>query len=130
MGLGISGLHHVAIICRDYERSVAFYTDVLGFEVLKKTYRAERDSYKIDLMLQGRYMLELFSFPNSPDRPSWPEALGLRHIAFEVGNLEKAINHLASRSISYEPVRIDNLTGKKFVFFSDPDGLPLELYEK
>lgn len=130
MGLGISGLHHVAIICRDYKHSVAFYTDVLGFKVLKKTYRAERDSYKIDLMLQGKYMLELFSFPNSPDRPSWPEALGLRHIAFEVEDLKKAVEYLKTMNIPHESIRIDELTGKQFVFFNDPDGLPLELYQK
>lgn len=130
MELGIRGIHHVAIICQDYQRSLLFYTDILGFEVLRQSYRAERDSHKIDLMLHGQYMVELFSFPNPPERVSRPEALGLRHLAFEVDDIQLSVDYLKSKNIAHEAIRIDEITGKKFVFFSDPDGLPLELYQK
>jgi len=128
--LRINKVHHIAIICSDYQRSKNFYTQVLGFEILKETYRSERDSYKLDLTLNGEYAIELFSFPNPPQRASRPEATGLRHLAFEVDNLEHAIEHLNQNNIVSEPIRIDELTGKRFTFFSDPDNLPLEFYEK
>lgn len=130
MGLGISGLHHVAIICTDQERSQSFYTGILGFEVLQKTYRAERDSYKIDLGLQGKYLIELFSFPKPPQRLSRPEAVGLRHLAFAVDDIDRSVAFLSEKGIAHEAIRVDELTGKRFVFFADPDGLPLELYSK
>ncbi|MEL6551943.1 MAG: VOC family protein [Cyanobacteria bacterium J06621_11] len=124
----ISGIHHVAIICSDYPKSKAFYTDILGFEIIEETYRAPRDSYKLDLRV-GNGQIELFSFPNAPARPSYPEAQGLRHLAFSVDDIEAQIIKLKEKGIDTEPVRIDELTGKQFTFFKDPDGLPLELYE-
>jgi glyoxylase I family protein len=128
--LRLNKIHHIAIICRDYEKSKAFYTDVLGFTIIEETYRAERQSYKLDLALNGQYVIELFSFPNPPERPSRPEAAGLRHLAFEVTNLEEAVAHLESHQIPVEPIRRDEITGKYFTFFSDPDQLPLEFYQK
>ncbi|TDT52024.1 VOC family protein [Fonticella tunisiensis] len=123
-------IHHVAIICSDYEKSKDFYVNVLGFKVINETYRKERDSYKLDLAVGGEYQIELFSFPDPPKRVSRPEARGLRHLAFEVDNIEEAVKELKSRGIEVEPIRIDEVTGKRFTFFSDPDKLPLELYEK
>ncbi|MGB3573818.1 MAG: VOC family protein [Phormidesmis sp.] len=124
----ISSIHHVAIICADYPRSKAFYTEVLGFEIIEETYRTERDSYKLDLRV-GSGQIELFSFPNAPARPSYPEAQGLRHLAFAVSDIAAQIAKLESSGVATEPVRTDALTGKRFTFFKDPDGLPLELYE-
>jgi glyoxylase I family protein len=124
----LQAIHHVAIICSDYEKSKAFYTQILGFEIDREVYRAARNSYKLDLSLNGQYCIELFSFPNPPARPSRPEALGLRHLAFSVEDIHIAIKHLNEAGIQTEPIRIDEFTGKKFTFFSDPDGLPLELY--
>lgn len=123
-------VHHIAIICSNYEVSKHFYTKILGFEVLQEVYRAERQSYKLDLALNGNYLIELFSFPNVPKRLSRPEATGLRHIAFQVENIQKSIAHLASFGIQCEPIRIDEFTQKKFTFFADPDDLPIELYEQ
>jgi glyoxylase I family protein len=123
-------IHHVAIICSDYDKSKRFYTEVLGCEVLRETYRAERQSYKLDLKVGGDYQIELFSFPNPPKRITNPEAAGLRHLAFEASDFETAISQLKARGVQFEPPRIDELTGKKFIFFRDPDKLPLELYEK
>ncbi|MGS2738976.1 SMU1112c/YaeR family gloxylase I-like metalloprotein [Sinomicrobium sp. M5D2P17] len=128
--LRLNKIHHIAIICSDYERSKAFYTDVLGFTILKETYREERKSYKLDLALNDNYIIELFSFPDPPSRVSRPEATGLRHLAFEVDNLERELETLHENGITTEGIRTDPLTGKKFTFFTDPDGLPLELYEK
>lgn len=125
----LKSVHHIAVICSDYEKSKAFYTEVLGFEILAENYRAERRSYKLDLILNGVYCLELFSFPDPPERVSQPEARGLRHLAFSVEHIEDAIAELASKQISCEPVRIDEFTGKRFTFFADPDGLPIELVE-
>jgi glyoxylase I family protein len=125
----LKSIHHIAIICSDYERSKDFYTRILGLEILQEIYRAERDSYKLDLVLDGRYVIELFSFPNPPERVSRPEALGLRHLAFEVENVEAAILKLEEEGVKCEPVRVDEHTGKRFTFFEDPDKLPLELYE-
>jgi len=127
--LNIEGLHHIAIICADYERSKSFYTQVLGFKIDREVYRKERLSYKLDLSLNGQYLIELFSFPDSPARLTMPEARGLRHIAFGVRNIEKEIINLAGKQVLTEPVRIDEWTGKKYTFFFDPDGLPIELYE-
>ncbi|TFH93231.1 SMU1112c/YaeR family gloxylase I-like metalloprotein [Vibrio ouci] len=122
-------IHHVAIICSDYSASKRFYTQVLGLKVLAENYRQERDSYKLDLALPDGGQLELFSFPNPPARPSRPEAQGLRHLAFTVESVEGYANYLAEKGIEVEPIRIDEFTGKPYTFFSDPDGLPLELYQ-
>lgn len=127
--VNIERIHHVAIICADYERSKRFYVELLGFEIIEETYRAERDSYKLDLMVGERDRIELFSFPNPPERVNRPEARGLRHLAFQVANVEKATEELKRQGVEVEPVRIDEVTGKKFSFISDPDGLPLEIYE-
>jgi len=123
------GVHHTAIICADYARSKAFYTETLGLEIIREVHRAERDSYKLDLAVNGQYVIELFSFPDPPPRPSRPEAQGLRHLAFAVADVDAAIRHLGAHQVVCEPVRIDEFTGRRFTFFSDPDGLPLELYE-
>ena len=128
--LNLKAVHHIAIICANYEVSKYFYTNILGFTIVKETYRAERDSYKLDLALNGLYIIELFSFPNPAARPSQPEACGLRHLAFSVNDIEASITALKSKGINCEPIRIDTLTNKKFTFFADPDGLPLELYEE
>ena len=125
----IQRLHHVAVIATDYPKSKAFYTEVLGLRIIAETYREARDSWKLDLALPDGTQIELFSFPNSPPRPSYPEACGLRHLAFAVANVEEAVAFLTSHGVSVEPVRVDELTGKHFTFFADPDGLPLELYE-
>ena len=123
------GIHHVAIICSDYGRSKHFYVNLLGFSVIQETYREARDSYKLDLNVGDRIQLELFSFPDPPPRPSRPEACGLRHLAFTVENLDQTVTELNKKGIETEPIRLDELTGKRFTFFKDPDGLPLELYE-
>lgn len=126
--IGISFIHHLAIICSNYEVSKKFYTEILGFKIINETYRKDRDSYKLDLAINGTYCIELFSFPSPPKRPSRPEACGLRHLAFGVEDLEKCIQILQSKNVITEAVRIDELTGKKFCFFQDPDALPIELY--
>ena len=125
----LNRIHHIAIICSDYAVSKSFYTNVLGLKIVREEYRKERDSYKLDLSINGEYQIELFSFPNPPARPSRPEAQGLRHLAFEVADLQASVEHLQKHGIISEEIRIDECTGKHFVFFSDPDGLPLELYE-
>ena len=125
----LKSIHHIAIICSDYEISKQFYTKILGLEIIREVYREERKSYKLDLALNGNYVIELFSFPHPPKRISQPEATGLRHLAFQVENIENCIAELTSKNIPTEPIRIDEFTGKRFTFFSDPDGLPLELYE-
>jgi len=125
----LQGFHHVAIICSDYSRSKWFYTQVLGLTIIAETYRASRQSYKLDLALPDGSQIELFSFPCPPARVNNPEALGLRHLAFGVADLAAAVAELQSKGMAVEPVRIDELTGKRFTFFADPDGLPLELYE-
>lgn len=122
-------VHHIAIICSHYERSKKFYTETLGLEIIREVYRSERDSFKLDLALNGNYIIELFSFPTPPKRPSRPEACGLRHLAFAVENIENSILKLNQKGIVTEPIRIDEYTGKKFTFFFDPDELPIELYE-
>lgn len=128
--LRINRIHHTAIICSDYEKSKHFYTEVLGFTLIAEHYREERQSWKADLALNTEYAIELFSFPNPPQRLSRPEAAGLRHLAFEVDDIELAIAHLDSNGIVAEPLRIDGYTGRRFTFFTDPDDLPLELYER
>lgn len=126
--MNLKKIHHVAIICSEYEKSKEFYTKVLGLEIIREVYRKERESYKLDLKL-GDSQIELFSFPNAPERPSYPESCGLRHLAFQVEDVQKTVHELESKGIRVEDIRIDEFTGKKFTFFSDPDGLPLELYE-
>jgi glyoxylase I family protein len=128
--MNLKRIHHVAIICSDYERSKHFYVNVLGLEVIREHYREERNSYKLDLKVNEYDQIELFSFENPPKRLSYPEACGLRHLAFEVENIEEAVAHLHKHEIEVEPIRIDPITGKRFTFFADPDGLPIELYEK
>lgn len=125
----IKKLHHIAIICSNYKKSKLFYTEILGFKIEKEIYRENRKSYKLDLSLNGQYLIELFSFPDPPNRSSYPEATGLRHIAFGVDNLEFCVNYLNSKGIDSESIRIDEVTQKKFTFFNDPDNLPIELYE-
>ena len=127
--LSLESVHHIAIICSNYELSKKFYIDVLGFTIVKETYRTNRDSYKLDLALNNLYIIELFSFPHPPARPSGPEATGLRHLAFSVEDIVASIASLEQKGITCEPIRVDELTGKRFTFFADPDGLPLELYE-
>ena len=126
----LNRLHHIAIICSDYQRSRQFYTDILGFSIIAETFRPERHSWKLDLALNSVFTIELFSFPEAPQRPSYPEARGLRHIAFEVDDLDVAVADLAAKNVVTEPIRIDTITGKRFTFFADPDDLPIELYEK
>jgi len=128
--LQLNGIHHIAIICSDYPVSKDFYTRILGLTVMQETYRPDRNSYKLDLALNGKQTIELFSFEDVPPRVSYPEAAGLRHLAFEVDHLEDVCQYLKEQDISYEEVRRDELTGKQFLFISDPDELPIEFYEK
>ncbi len=125
----LKSIHHVAIICSDYERSKHFYAVILDLEIIAENYRENRNSYKLDLKLADGGQIELFSFGSSPARPSYPEALGLRHLAFAVESVELMSDYLSSKNIEVEPIRVDEYTHKKFTFFSDPDGLPLEIYE-
>jgi len=125
----LEGIHHTAILCSDYQRSKTFYAEILGLEIVAENYRADRNSWKLDLALPDGCQIELFSFPDRPPRPIYTEALGLRHLAFRVNDLGKAIDLLLSCGVQAEPVRIDKYTGKRFTFFSDPDKLPLEIYE-
>lgn len=127
--LQLKKIHHIAIICSDYEKSKRFYTKILGLEILQEVYREERQSYKLDLGLNGNYIVELFSFPNPPKRVSRPEAAGLRHLAFEVDDIESARIFILNSNIEAENIRIDEYSGKRFFFFSDPDDLPIEFYE-
>ena len=128
--LHLNKIHHIAVICSDYQRSLDFYTQVLGFRILAEHYRKERQSYKTDLALGDEYVIELFSFPSPPRRATHPEATGLRHLAFEVENLEGEVRELNRLDIAHEEVRTDEFTGKRFLFLQDPDGLPIELYER
>lgn len=121
-------IHHAAIICSNYELSKKFYVETLGFKIIQETYRAPRNSYKLDLQV-GENQIELFSFPNPPQRVNKPEACGLRHLAFEVENIEQTVSYLQSQGVEVENIRIDDITDKKYTFFQDPDGLPLEIYE-
>jgi glyoxylase I family protein len=130
--MNIKAIHHIAILTdkENYEASKRFYTSVLGFDIILETYRKERDSYKLDLAIAGKYQVELFSFPDFRERGSHPEAKGLRHLAFAVDNVEEAAAELRAKGVPIEEVRIDELTQQKFVFFTDPNGQPLELYEE
>lgn len=128
--LHLNKVHHIAIICSDYSRSLEFYTRVLGLTVLAEHYRASRQSYKTDLALGNDYVIELFSFPSPPPRVTHPEAAGLRHLAFEVDNIAATVAELDALGVAHEDVRTDEFTAKQFLFFSDPDGLPIEVYEK
>jgi glyoxylase I family protein len=125
----LPAIHHVALICSDYARSKAFYTQTLGFRVIREVYRAGRNSWKLDLEVSPGVSLELFSFPSPPPRPSRPEAQGLRHLAFAVPDVDAVIATLEQRGVACEPVRVDEFTDRRFTFFADPDGLPIELYE-
>ncbi|MBU3075259.1 SMU1112c/YaeR family gloxylase I-like metalloprotein [Clostridium estertheticum] len=126
----LNKIHHIAIICSNYERSKKFYVNILGLDIIKEVYRKDRESYKLDLGVSGNYQIELFSFKQSPKRPSYPEARGLRHLAFEVDNIDEGIKELNDKNVLTEDIRIDEITGNRFTFFSDPDDLPIELYEK
>ena len=126
--MNLTTVHHIAIIGSDYKASRHFYVDQLGFSVIRENYRADRDDYKIDLQLNG-LELELFIIKNCPKRPSYPEAYGLRHLAFTVDSIEDTVRELNNKGIETEPIRVDTYTGKKMTFFFDPDGLPLELHE-
>ncbi len=126
----LNAVHHIAIICSDYERSKAFYVDVLGLEIIREIYRSERESYKLDLALNGQFVIELFSFKNPPKRVSGPEAAGLRHLAFEVSDLDAVVTKLKDKNIAAETIRVDAFTGKRFTFIADPDDLPIEFYSK
>ncbi|MEZ9310255.1 VOC family protein [Vibrio sp. 10N.286.49.F3] len=125
----LKGIHHAAIICSNYDASKHFYTQILKLEVIAENYRETRQSYKLDLALPNGAQIELFSFPNAPERPSFPEAQGLRHLAFCVDDVQQVKNYLEGQGIEVEPIRVDEFTGKSFTFFADPDGLPLELYQ-
>ncbi|MCB2407624.1 SMU1112c/YaeR family gloxylase I-like metalloprotein [Hymenobacter lucidus] len=122
-------VHHIAIIASNYTVSKHFYTEVLGLGIIREVYRAERDSYKLDLALHGHYVIELFSFPGPPPRPTHPEAAGLRHLAFAVSDLDAAVVWLMQHAVASEPIRTDEFTGRRFTFVQDPDGLPVEFYE-
>ena len=128
--LQLNKIHHIAIICSDYQKSKTFYTSVLGLTIIQEIYRQERQSYKLDLALNGEYVIELFSFPNPPKRPSTPEAAGMRHLSFEVTDIQKTRDYLVHQNITAEAIRIDEFTQKSFFFIADPDNLPVEFYEK
>ncbi|KTD50848.1 VOC family protein [Legionella quateirensis] len=128
--LKLNRIHHIAIICTNYEESKKFYTEVLGLTIMKEQFRADRQSYKLDLALNGEYIIELFSFPNPPKRATRPEATGLRHLAFAVDNVIDAVEQLKQQNIHAEPIRVDEVTMKAFTFIVDPDSLPIELYEQ
>ncbi|MEO5892988.1 MAG: VOC family protein [Ferruginibacter sp.] len=127
--MNIKAIHHVAILTDDYERSKYFYIDVLGFVAIKETWREERNSYKLDLSINGQYQVELFSFPEFKERASFPEQKGLRHLAFAVDDIEIAVAELISKGVDVQGIRLDEITDKRFCFFYDPNGQPLELYE-
>ena len=128
--LYLTKIHHIAIIASDYQRSKSFYTKVLGLTILREVYREARQSYKLDLALRGEYVIELFSFPAPPTRSSRPEATGLRHLAFEVDDLDATVQELTTQGVVAEPIRVDEFTGKRFTFIADPDDLPIEFYER
>lgn len=128
--LQLNKVHHIALICSDYEKSLEFYTHVVGCQVIAEHWREEQQSYLTKLSLNGEYVIELFSYPSPPQRPSYPEAAGLRHLAFEVDDIEKQVAELDRLGVAHEAIRTDMTTGKHFVFFNDPDDQPLEMYEK
>lgn len=126
----LNRIHHIALICSDYPRSKTFYTEVLGLQIIREVFREQRASYKLDLSLNGEYVLELFSFPSPPQRPSQPEAAGLQHLAFAVKDVHETVQARAEKGIEAEAIRIDEFTGKQFTFIADPDGLPIEFYQQ
>ena len=126
----IKQLNHIAIICTNINQSKYFYCEILGFKIIREHFRAERNSYKVDIAVNSNYLIELFSFPNPPQRQSYPEATGLRHLAFSIDNFEETLQNLSDKGIVYEPIRVDEFTGKKFTFIEDPDQLPIELVEE
>ena len=126
----IKQLNHIAIICTNINQSKYFYCEILGFKIIREHFRAERNSYKVDIAVNSNYLIELFSFPNPPQRQSYPEATGLRHLAFSIDNFEETLQNLSDKGIVSEPVRVDEFTGKKFTFIEDPDQLPIELVEE
>lgn len=128
--LQLNKVHHIALICSDYQRSLDFYTRVVGCQVLAEQWREEQESYLTKLSLNGEYVIELFSYPSPPQRPSYPEAAGLRHLAFEVDGIAAQVAELDRLGVAHEAIRTDATTGKRFVFFNDPDDQPLEMYEK
>jgi len=128
--LKLNRVHHIAVICSDYETSKHFYTQILGLKIVREVYREERQSYKLDLEIAGQYLVELFSFPDPTPRPSRPEAAGLRHLAFEVDDIDEAVVHITGNGIEVESIRVDEFTGKRYTFFADPDGLPIEFVER
>ena len=121
-------MHHAAIIVSDYEKAREFYVEKLGFPVLRENYREDRGDWKLDLKF-GDGELEIFAIPGAPPRLSYPEARGLRHLAFRVSDVEQAVKQLEEKGIECEPIRWDPYTQRKMTFFHDPDGLPLELHE-
>jgi len=123
-------LHHIAIICSDYPKSKHFYVEIVGLQIVREVYREDRRSFKLDLQVGDQYQIELFSFPDPPARVSAPEACGLRHLAFEVDNVQETARKLGALGLEIEPIRIDKATSKSFTFFQDPDGLPIEIYER
>ena len=125
----ILGIHHIAIIAGEYEKCKYFYTEVLGFKIIRETYRQNRNSYKLDLSVNGKYQIELFSFADVKERLSFPEAKGLRHLAFAVKDLDAAVAHLKANKVAVQEIRFDEITGNRFCFFNDPGGQPLEFYE-
>ena len=127
--MNIKRIHHIAILTDDYNKSKLFYTEVLGFEIILETYREARQSYKLDLAINGQYQIELFSFPEYKERNSFPESKGLRHLAFEVEDVDASVIELRSKGVDVQDVRVDEITGKRFAFFYDPNGQPLEVYE-
>jgi len=128
--LKLNRIHHIAIVCSDYEKSKRFYTEILGLKIKNEVYLKEKHSHKLDLEVNKQYQIELFSFPYLSEGSSWPEAVGLRHLAFEVDDLDEAIYDINKYNIIVEPVRVDEYSGKRYTFFADPDGLPIEVYEK
>ena len=127
--MNLSKIHHIAIIVSDYERAKEFYVDKLGFEVIRDNYRPQKEDWKLDLRVNDSTELEIFAPKNPPKRPSFPEACGLRHLAFHVDNIEEVVAELNNIGIECEPIRTDEFTNRKMTFFFDPDGLPLELHE-
>ncbi|SKB14850.1 putative S-C lyase [Planktothrix sp. PCC 11201] len=126
----INKIHHIAIICSNYQKSKDFYVNLLGFEIIQETFRKERNSYKLDLRVGTQDQIELFSFLDPPQRPNQPESCGLRHLAFEVDDIDQSVRDLLGKGIEVEPIRLDEITGKRYTFFQDPDHLPLEIYQK
>ncbi|WP_298392618.1 VOC family protein [Flavobacterium sp.] len=128
--LHLNKVHHIALICSNYEISKHFYTQILGLQIIQEVYRSDRESFKLDLAINDTYCIELFSFPNPPKRPSRPEATGLRHLAFEVNDIQKTRDYIVSNNLFAEEIRIDEYTDKRFFFINDPDDLPIEFYER